>query len=231
MLNSMQLPNVVQTPTWLQRLQWVADPVGYLESAGQQYPDIFTEIFNYLDKTELTNNWLGVVLFPNRSVDTGYQERYTELLESQRVTRVYLDQLTAIEASSIGIETVKLILAPESTATTKAIEIVNTARTEIMDTVQQREIIELIETILIYKLPRLSREEMAKMFGLNDLKQTKFYQDVFTEGKVEGKVEGKIEGKLESVPRLVALGLSIEQIAQALGLEEAVVTKAAQLKS
>lgn len=69
------------------------------------------------------------------------------------------------------------------------------------------------------------------MFGLSELKQTRFYQEVFAEGKLEGKEEGKLEGKeegkLETIPQLLALGLSIEQIAQALGLDEAVVRQAA----
>jgi len=38
----MQLPNPLKKPAFLQRLQWVIDPVGYMESAAQQYPDIFT---------------------------------------------------------------------------------------------------------------------------------------------------------------------------------------------
>ena len=65
------------------------------------------------------------------------------------------------------------------------------------------------------------------MFALSELKQTRFYQEVFAEGKQEGKQEGK----LETIPRLLALGLSIEQIAQALGLDEQVVRQAVQPKS
>lgn len=38
----MQLPNTLKTPSFLQKLQWVADPVGYMEAAVQQYPDLFT---------------------------------------------------------------------------------------------------------------------------------------------------------------------------------------------
>ncbi len=45
------------------------------------------------------------------------------------------------------------------------------------------------------------------MFGLSDLKQTRVYQ------------EGKQEGRIESIPRLLKLGLSIEQIAQGLDLD------------
>jgi cytochrome P450 family 110 len=38
----MNLPNVLQKPFLLQELQWVADPVGYMEQAAQQHPDIFS---------------------------------------------------------------------------------------------------------------------------------------------------------------------------------------------
>jgi cytochrome P450 family 110 len=38
----MPAPNSLKTPTFLQKLQWVGDPVGYMETAAQQYPDIFT---------------------------------------------------------------------------------------------------------------------------------------------------------------------------------------------
>jgi len=225
------LPNTPDLPIYFAEVQFQPDK--------KLYSRLFAEIFNYLDKTELTNNWRGVVIFPNRSVDNGNTERYTEILNSQRVTRVYLDELSSIEASSIGIQTVKLIVEPESTATTKALEIVNTAREQILDVTAVSEIIQLIETILIYKLPRLSQEEIGKMFGLNELRQTRFYQDVFAEGKEEGRQQGKEEGKeegrqeakLETIPQLLALGLSIEQIAQALGLDEQVVREITQPKS
>lgn len=37
------------------------------------------------------------------------------------------------------------------------------------------------------------------MFGYNDieLKQTRFYQQVFSEGRVEGQVEGRMKGRVE----------------------------------
>lgn len=53
-----------------------------------------------------------------------------------------------------------------------------------------------IETILVYKLPRLTREEIEikEMIGLQDieLKQTRFYQDAFKEGHEEGRQEGEL---------------------------------------
>lgn len=38
----MPLPNTLKTPSFLQKLQWVVDPVQYMETAARQYPDLFT---------------------------------------------------------------------------------------------------------------------------------------------------------------------------------------------
>jgi predicted transposase/invertase (TIGR01784 family) len=65
------------------------------------------------------------------------------------------------------------------------------------------------------------------MLGLGDLRQTRVYQEALE----EGKLEGRLEGKLESVPRLLALGLSLEQIAEALALDVGEVRRAAQQSS
>jgi hypothetical protein len=48
------------------------------------------------------------------------------------------------------------------------------------------------------------------------------------EGQQEGRQEGRQEAKLESIPRLLALGLSVEQIAQALDLDLEQVRQAAR---
>ena len=68
----------------------------------------------------------------------------------------------------------------------------------------------------------MNREEIEAMFGLSELKQTRFYQEAKEEGKEEGievGIEvGERKAKLAAVPGLIALGLSGEQIAQVLNL-------------
>jgi predicted transposase/invertase (TIGR01784 family) len=59
------------------------------------------------------------------------------------------------------------------------------------------------------QISQKSREEIEKMFGFSELKQTKVYQ--------EAKQEGKQEGKLEAVPLMLNLGETVEQIAESLG--------------
>jgi predicted transposase YdaD len=76
-------------------------------------------------------------------------------------------------------------------------------------------LLELVERMLIYKLSSNSRQELEAMFGLTEWRQTRFYQEV--------QQETELETKLKTVPRLLQVGLSIEQIAQALELDIEVV--------
>lgn len=179
------------------------------------YSRFFTEIFLYLDKTQLRNNWRGVVVYPTRSIDTGETERYIELLNPQRVRRIYLDELGSTLQPSIGIGTVQLVVEPEETAGTKARALIDQARLEITDEAAKQELIQLIERIIVYKFPRKSREEIEQMLGLGDFKQTRVYQETAE------------EVKLESVPRFLSLGLSLDQIAQGLDLDVEQVRQAA----
>jgi predicted transposase YdaD len=75
----------------------------------------------------------------------------------------------------------------------------------------------LLETIIVDNLPQKSREEIAAMFELSDLKKTRFYQDIFEEVQAEAQAVAKQREKV-SILRMVSLGLSTEQIATFLDL-------------
>jgi len=55
------------------------------------------------------------------------------------------------------------------------------------------------------------------MFSLTDLKQTRFYQDVFAEGQAEEQAKAKQRDKA-LIFRLFSLGLATEEIATAFDL-------------
>ncbi|MDJ0582046.1 hypothetical protein [Crocosphaera sp.] len=74
---------------------------------------------------------------------------------------------------------------------------------------------------MIYKFPEKTREEIEEMLGLNDLKQTRFYQ----EARDEGKIEGKLEAKLELIPTLIKQGFTIEKTASLLQIDIELVKK------
>lgn len=228
-LDGVFLPNLDTSdkPIYFSEVQFQLD--------SRFYSRFFAQIFLYLDKTELENDWRGVVIYPTRRVETLSIQRYKELLLSERVTRIYLDELGEISQLSLGLATVKLVTVDEQSAIAVGRELVNRSRQQIQDENQLREILQLIETILIYKLPKSSRQEIEAMFSLSDLKQTKVYQEALEEGREEGERKGRQEGrnaaKIESVPRLLALGLSIQQIATALDLTVEQVTQAAPNQS
>lgn len=211
------------------------NPIYFLEVQFQPdaefYSRFFAEIFLYLRQNKPQNDWRAVVLYPSQSADTGDIKHYREFFDSQRVKRIYLTQLGSIADRSIGIGAIELVISSEESAIEQARDLIDKVREQIPDELTQQELLQLIETILVYKLPNKSRQEIEAMFGLSELKQTKFYQEAFQEGLQEGRQEGETAGKLESVPRLLALGLTVEQIAQALALDVELVKQAAQPES
>jgi len=194
----------------------------FVEVQFQAKPDfyrrLFAEIFSYLGQYQTENNWCAVAIFSTRSLDPGLSIHYVELQPKLRV--VYLDELIINQNLPISLGIVQLVVDSREEAIEKTPRLLQRVREEIADPNQWRKILDLIETVLVYKFTDLSREELETMFSLSDLKQTKVYQ----EAKIEGKLEGKIEGKLELLPKLLAAGLSVEQVAQILEVELDVVT-------
>jgi predicted transposase YdaD len=82
-------------------------------------------------------------------------------------------------------------MTPKRRAIARASELVRRTKQEVGDRLSQQQILDLVETIMVYKLPNLSREEIQVMLGFTemDVKQTRFYQDVYAEGEQEGRQE------------------------------------------
>ncbi len=125
-----------------------------------------------------------------------------------------MDELGEGVSLPIGIATAKLVIATDDIAIAKAWELIDTTKSEISSPRKQQQLLQFIETILAYKFPTMSREEMEEMFGLSELKQTRFYQEAFQEG-IE---QGEVKGKLKAVPAMLAAGLTVQQVAEALDL-------------
>jgi predicted transposase/invertase (TIGR01784 family) len=131
------------------------------------------------------------------------------------VRRIYLNELENIPQTSIGLATVQLITLSKAKAIDSTRKLIQRVRQELTPDQKPQELLQLIETILVYKLPLLNRREIETMFSLDELKQTQYFQDV----REEARQEGRLNKALEAVPRLLALGLSVEQVASALELE------------
>lgn len=187
---------------------------------GEIYSRLIAEICLYLRQNQPLNDWGAVVLYPNRNVDTGDIKHYREFFTSGRVRRIYLDELGEPASLPLGIATAKLVIATDEIAIAQARLLIDRTKSEINFPSKQQQLLQFIETILAYKFPTMSREEMEEMFGLSELKQTRFYQEAFEEGLEQGK--------LKAVPAMLAAGLTVEQVAKALDLSVEEVRQVAQ---
>lgn len=182
------------------------------------YQRFFAEIFLYLEQNQSTFDWYAVMIYPKRSLEPDESRLYRSLLESSQVQRVYLDELGEAADQSLGIELVQLVVESEKSAANRARKLIEKARQKTVVGISTQKIIELIETITVYKFPHMSRQEVEEMLGLSELKQTRVYQEALAEGRAEGRAEGERRIK-QAVPQLLEFGLSVEQVAQALGLD------------
>jgi predicted transposase/invertase (TIGR01784 family) len=207
-------------------------PIYFIEVQFQPKSDFywrfFTEIFLYLGQFKPNHDWRAVAIFASRSLDPSVPMQYRGLLMSEQVHSIYLDELGEIAEPSLGFGMVRLVMATEEAAVEQTNRLMQQAQQELEDAALRGKVLGLIETILVYKFTNLSRQELEAMFGLDELKQTRYFREVTEEVAAKAKTEGKLEGKLESVPRLLQLGLSVEQVATALGLDVEVVIQAAQ---
>jgi predicted transposase YdaD len=102
---------------------------------------------------------------------------------------------------------------PENEAIQQAKTLINLV--EKADAAKSRNLLELVERMLVYKFSSYSRQELEAMFGLTEWQKTRFYQEV--------KEETELETKLTTIPRLLNEGLTVEQIARILELDIEVV--------
>ncbi|NJK69193.1 MAG: Rpn family recombination-promoting nuclease/putative transposase [Microcoleus sp. SU_5_3] len=193
-----------QLPFYIVEVQFQPDP--------NLYYRLFAELFIYLKQYQPPHPWQLVVIYPNRQTERENSLHFQEMLELPKITRIYLNELRTPETGSLPIKLLKLVIEPENTASDLAVDLARQAQTEISDTAVRESFINLLETIIVYKLPQKSREEIAAMFNLSDLKSTRFYQDVFAEGKTEAQAEAKQREKA-AILRMFNVGLTTEQIA------------------
>jgi len=178
------------------------------------YYRLFSELFLYLRQYKPVSPWQIVVIYPSREIEREHPQQFADLLSLARIKRIYLDELANDETPSLAIAMIKLVTESESQAINSAKILIKQAQREVSDRLVQKNVIDLIETIIIYKLPQKSREEIEAMLELQDLKQTRFYQEAFGDG-IE---QGINLQKLKTIPLLQDLGLTPQQISERLDL-------------
>jgi len=189
------VPNVRQRPIYFLEVQFQKD--------SELYARFFSEIFLYLRLYAPTKAWRGVVVFARRSLEPTEIEPYRVLLESEQVTRLYLNELGDVAERSLGVGIIKLVVETKRRTPELVRQLLGKARSELTNQAIQQEVLDLIETIVLYKLPHLSRQELARMFTRDDLRKTRYYQEVREElqQEIQQQVREEVREELQQEVR------------------------------
>ncbi len=132
------------------------------------------------------------------------------------VRRIYLNELSTETEDSVGVGITKLFVETPRKTPALAKKLITKARQELTDESLKYKVLAFIQTVVVYKLPNLSPEEIEAMLNLSDdIKNTAFYQGILK------------KTKLEVVPVLLERGLSIQEVAESLKLDVEEVRKVA----
>lgn len=167
-------PATADPTVWFVEIQFQRDPIFY-----QRF---FSEIYLYLKLHPETVDWQAVVIYPQRRIEAAYPYILRANLESDQVHRIYLEDLDE-PSDSLGLGLMQLVVADSVDTVYLAQAMLSKAQTQEQTNPKIAAIMDLIETIVVYKFPQLSREEIESMLGLSELKQTKVYQEAYQEGE------------------------------------------------
>jgi predicted transposase/invertase (TIGR01784 family) len=167
------------------------------------YERMLSEIAIYTDRNrERFTDWQAVVIYPSRSVEQSQTQMVREMLASGRIVRVYLDELGEIERLPIGLGLMVLTTIEGDEATSQARSLIDRAQ-------GNRDIIDLISTIIVYKFSNFSRDEVDAMLGI-ELEQTRVYREAEQKGELKlllrqlnrrvGTVSIELQERVRSLP-------------------------------
>ncbi len=127
------------------------------------------------------------MLYSSSTIEVSEPDTFGALLNSSHVHVIYLDQLGAISDLTPGLGILRLLVEPQTTVPEAARGLITRVQQSSLAVADRAKLVELIETIVVYTFPRRTREEIAAMLGITDLKETRVYQEAREEGREEGR--------------------------------------------
>ncbi len=201
------------------------EPIYFIEAQSYKddnfYNQFIAKVVLYLTQYQPPNQeWYAVVIYDTKSNEGNFSGYLNFFIPHLRC--FYLDELAKTPNQSLAVGVMRLIVENKSQEKTGELarELMIQAQQELTDAVLEEKVLEFIKTVVIDKFVNLSREELEAMLNLESLRKSKLYQ--------EGVEEGVLKNKLETIPILLELGLTIEQIAERLKLDVETVRKNSQ---
>jgi predicted transposase/invertase (TIGR01784 family) len=177
------------------------------------YANLFAKVFSYLEANDPDQDWIAVAIFANRTLEPKRQPAYEDLLASPRVRRIYLNELSNPGEGPPGLAILQLATIARTETRELVSSLFRRANQE-PDCERAEVIVRLTEEMLIRRFHELDREEIRRMFKLQDIRKTRVWQ----EAREEGIEEGVEKANQELVKRLRASGHSLKEIAELSGI-------------
>ena len=177
----------------------------------QFYSRLFTEITLYLKHNEPKQPWYALVIYPSASVERAPTAAFQPYSQLPQIHRIYLDRYhTLPPGAPLTLQWLQLIALEGIEATIEQVKQFHQAHQPLAV-----DDLSLLETIVAYKIPQLTVEEIKAMLNLADadLKKSRFYQDIARiegekaekRGEKRGKQEGEQIGKAKMLLELISL--------------------------
>jgi predicted transposase/invertase (TIGR01784 family) len=173
-------------------------PVIFIEAQMQAdqrfYGRYFAETHLYLYQYQIERPWRGLLILRSQSQNLGREVPYATLLDNQ-VQRLYLNDLRKETELPLSLALLRLIVLPDASLPNAAKQVLEQAKGQGESAFNA--ILDSLEAILINRFPQFTTEEILAMLDLKmtDIRQTRFYQEVFAEGREEGREAGREEGR------------------------------------
>ncbi len=200
-------------------------PVYFLEvqfyPLASVYAGLLAKAYTYLKRHDPAQPFCGVVLFADRSLEPKDLLPYQSHIDAGLIRRLSLDEIPDMANAPLSLSILLLIQKQEDAAPAIARELIARTKNEVGDEAVKADLIELIETIAIYKLAHLSREEIRVMLQVPDIRETRVYREAMEEGEQRGLEKGvaiaRLAAENKPIPEIAALlKLDVELVRQVL---------------
>ncbi len=140
----------------------------------------FAEAFLYFYRNrDRFSDWEIILIYPNRNTEQKDLHPYRNLINSDQVHRVYLNELGDIRQLPTWIALMVLATLSKSKAPEEARYLLSRSEQEVSPP-ERRVIMEVVASIISYRFEQLSRQEIEKMLDIT-LKGTRVYRDISKE--------------------------------------------------
>ncbi|WP_446875090.1 DUF2887 domain-containing protein [Phormidesmis sp. 146-35] len=107
------------------------------------------------------------------------------MLNGGQAHRVYLDELGEVRDLPVTVGAIVLTIVDEAEAPEAARELIARTEQEALTPQQKQDIIDIVTSILVYKLMNLSRTEIKRMLGLDLTQEPRAIREAKEEGREE----------------------------------------------